>query len=332
MGSYTRHFLKELGYSPSVIQGYYERLERLRRRIHPTLTLSKSSEFYLRSNKGVKIFYQVWTPNDSNFIKRIFICQHGHNVHGDLFYPFADQFVKDSLIIAIDNRGHGRSGPSHGDYDDYRASLTAIEFFVQKYHQFYPSLPVFLMGESLGSALILHYLHKSLLGRKLVKGMILMVAPVKVPMIEPIRKNKLLYGFLLSVLSFLDFLSFHRVIIKWPEDYDNPTYLEEFNDFDIQDMLKITRLSIRNVLNLVKVLVPLQNIVKTIEVPVLILQGTGDKVLDPLGAKMLYNSVKSPQKKVVLFKNANHSLFMDKNSQHMYEIVDEWTKRFISKS
>ncbi len=332
MTTLTRRFLKQLGYGQKAVQEYYERLERLRRKIHPNITLSKSSEFYLSSNKGVKIFYQRWTPNDIKTIKRIFICQHGHNVHGDLFYPFADRFIKDSLIVSIDNRGHGRSGPDHGDYDDFHASLAVIDFFVKKYHELNPVLPIFLMGESLGSALILHYLNKSLLGKRLVKGAIFMVAPIKVSMIEPIRKNKLFYMFLLSIFSFLDFLSFHRVILKWPEDYDNPTYLEEFNDFDIHDILKTTYVSIRNVANLIKALVPLPDIAKTIEVPTLILQGTGDKVLDPFGAKILYNSVKNSEKKVVLFKNANHSLFMDKNSQGIYDIVDEWTKRFVSKS
>lgn len=333
MISLTKRFLQKIGCSENEIKGYFQRLEKLRLRIHPNLEILASEEHYIRAKNGTLVFYQVWSPRSTEKIQRIFVCQHGHNVHGDLFYPFADYFSPNSLIISIDNRGHGRSGPAHGDYDKFGASFKIFDYFIRKYHALYPSTPIFLIGESLGSALIVHFLSKNIPNNMLfLTGAILMVAPMKLSMVERISKVKILYYTLLLLLLFMDFLAQHKTILNWPQDFDNPTYLDEFNDFDKHDILRNKRVSLRNVANLLKALAPLQSIAKYIEKPLLILQGTGDKVLNPFGAKILFDRTKSSVKKLVYFKDANHSLFMDKNSQNIYEIIDDWTRKIILNS
>ena len=134
MSDLSKLFLRKQGYSEQDIDYYYQNLNKLREVIHPNKKLSSSEEHYIRTKDGNLVFYQVWKPDSINKMEKIIICQHGHNVHGDLFYPFADHFSNNSLIISIDNRGHGRSGPRLGDYYDYYKSIEMFEFFILSYN------------------------------------------------------------------------------------------------------------------------------------------------------------------------------------------------------
>jgi len=65
------------------------------------------------------------------------------------------------------------------------------------------------------------------------------------------------------------------------------------------------------------------------QIPILILQGTADSILEPGGAKILYQSLKSNNKELKFFKNADHSLFMDSNSQKIYGIIQVWIEKLL---
>jgi len=324
----TRLFFNRKKVNESIINEYFQRLNTLRGKINPKIELNSSKEHYVKAEDGTMIFYQIWKPSIKNQPEFIFICQHGNNVNSNIFFPFADYF-SDSLILGIDNRGHGRSGPKHGDNNKFELQLKIFDFFIEKYHALYPSVPIFLIGESLGSALILHYLSRDFQGENCLSGVILMVPPLKLSITYKIKKIKGLYKILLFFLSFLDRISNHKVIIKWPQDYDNPTYLDEFNEFDKFDLLKHNKVSFRNIKTLLQILIPLESLLSRINTAMLILQGTGDKILDPIGAKMLFDEIKSMNKKLVYFNDANHSLFMDKNSQEIYKVISTWTRQFI---
>ena len=57
---------------------------------------------------------------------------------------------------------------------------------------------------------------------------------------------------------------------------------------------------------------------------VLILHGDSDKVLSPLGSRILYQRLKSPDKDLVALPGANHTLFWDQPSQAVFSIISNW--------
>ena len=52
-------------------------------------------------------------------------------------------------------------------------------------------------------------------------------------------------------------------------------------------------------------------LLKNIKVPVLIFQGAQDKLVNPDGAKFLYQSISSEDKKLFVVKGAFHNLFVE---------------------
>ncbi|MHA1790639.1 MAG: serine aminopeptidase domain-containing protein [Candidatus Helarchaeota archaeon] len=65
---------------------------------------------------------------------------------------------------------------------------------------------------------------------------------------------------------------------------------------------------------------------KNFKIPILICQETSDTLLDDSGAKLLYNKININDKKIIYYKNANHSLLFDKNSIKIYYDLLKWIK------
>lgn len=327
MNEFTTRFLRSWGVKEERILQYLQSLEELRKKVNHGKESISTVEKYIKTDDGNLIFMHQWKVRKNENIKRIFICQHGHNMHADLFLPLIDYFAEDTMIFAIDNRGHGRSGPVRGNFNNYKQSLAVFDELIETSKKHYPSVPIYLIGESLGSALILHYLSKNNSINKKVKGAILISPPILLSIIKFFRKLPILNKIMQISLKVLAKATQDRVIVKWPQSDENSYYLDEYNDYDRHDLLKRRFLSFRSILTLLDVLLPLHEIGKEIYTPILILQGKCDQILDYRGAKLLYNLIPINRKEIIIFGKSDHSLLMDKHAQSVYSLIDEWTSK-----
>lgn len=304
---------------------YYELLDQLRKRILPQEPYAPDPrEYYLRCSDGTRIFCQEWIPPTT---RAIILCQHGNNVHGDIFYPLVDAlFPKGIAIIAVDNRGHGRSGPFRG-HNDAPAQMDGIYFqILKRCAREHPGVPCFFLGESLGTCIATNFATRYAKSCPNLVSLIFMVSPYR------ITAEKLVRPILPLMIPFV--LFFRGLLgpygyVKLPQDYDNPTYLPEFNAYDIFDCMNSRVNTATNISHLLWLMMSFRPRVAKIQLPILILQGTGDKMVDPQGTRKLYLNVRSHKKKLIFYPKANHSLFMDKNSQAIYGDIQSWVESFI---
>ncbi len=113
------------------------------------------SEFSWQSQDGLQFFGQEWRPEGN--ARAVVVLIHGLGEHSGRYHHVADAFTRRGLgVVALDHRGHGRTGGKrgHGSYD---AILDDIQHLIQEAEKRYPGLPVFLYGHSLGGALVLYY-------------------------------------------------------------------------------------------------------------------------------------------------------------------------------
>ncbi len=307
------------------INRYYELLGQLRTRIHPGgLLVPDPREYFLRCPDGTRIFCQEWVPPKT---RAIIMCQHGNNVHGDIFFPLVDALYPAGIaIIAVDNRGHGRSGPFRG-HNDAPAQMNAIYYHILKRcAQEFPGVRCFFLGESLGTCIATNFAARYANRCPNLVSIIFMVSPFR------LRAEKLVRLILpiltLVVLLFRGILGPHGYI-KLPQDYNNPTYLPEFNAYDRFDRMNSRANTSTNLSHLIWLILSFRPRVSKIQLPILILQGTGDKMVDPQGTRKLYVKVRSRKKKLLFYQDANHSLFMDQHSQEIYEHIRSWVESFV---
>ncbi len=153
-------------------------------------------------------------------------------------------------------------------------------------------------------------------------------------MVPPFRiKAEKLVRLILPLLSpvillFRGILGSHGYI-KLPQDYDNPTYLPEFNAYDIFDRMNSRINTPKNLSHLIWFILSFRSRVAKIQLPILILQGTGDKTLDPVGSRLIFSKVGSRKKKCIFYFGANHSLMMDQNSQAIFADIRAWVEQWV---
>lgn len=321
----SKMILRKYGLNSTQIDKYFLRLNALRKEIHPNTNdlAPPPKEFYITSKDHVPIFIQCWIPKNP---KGLFLCQHGNNVHGDLFTPLADEvFIKNWAVISIDNRGHGRSGPIRGYFDKPEQMLPIYNVIIKSWKKKYPETPIHFIGESLGCTLVAMYAQSVWCELAPINSIIFMVPPFKIKGTEYlIRMGNLIKYILYFPIKFFEYLSYRRPFLKLNGFKHVNSYLESFDAYDREDPLINQILSFANIRSLGLLIINFRKYVKKIKISTLILQGTNDDLLDPSGAVKLYDVLESKKKKLIFYKGANHSLFMDKNSQRIYTDIMNW--------
>jgi acylglycerol lipase len=312
--------LEDKGIPSSQIEEYYHWLEKLRKKIHPSINLAPNpNEFFLKADDGAKIFVQEFLPEK---VQAILICQHGNGIQSDLFYPLADFLVSKEIgLIAVDNRGHGRSEPKSDKFDKPGEMMAIYEKLILKNKKH----PIFLLGESLGCTMLARFFQSQSAVLKYVRAIIFQVPPLKLPYhhifkkIKPLLKPILILGQSLT-------MGFPFLIAK--PGFDK-TYFTEFHRIDRVDPIRASKISIRHLYTAANLIFRFPSRLKFIDVPILILEGTGDNVVDPSGAIELFKNLKQVPRKLIMYKNANHSLYNDINSQRVYEDIYRWITRWL---
>lgn len=107
---------------------------------------------------GVRIVYDVWTPESPDGVIGVVVLAHGYAEHARRYDHVAARFGEAGLVTyTIDHRGHGRSGGK-------RVYLRAITEYTADFHTLvgiakseHPGLEVVVLGHSMGGGIVFTY-------------------------------------------------------------------------------------------------------------------------------------------------------------------------------
>ena len=105
---------------------------------------------------GVPIYHQSWLPEPP--AHSVLLIVHGYGEHSGRYGNVIDYFVpRGFAVCALDHRGHGRSGGERvyvERFEDYVDDLRTFFGIVRAQE---PSLPIYLLGHSMGSFIAIAY-------------------------------------------------------------------------------------------------------------------------------------------------------------------------------
>jgi alpha-beta hydrolase superfamily lysophospholipase len=109
----------------------------------------------LTAKDGNSIHIHSWIPPQYQAA----ICLvHGFGEHGGRYAHVADFFNKNGYaLVAMDNRGHGKSGGKQGHAPSFDSYLDDIDTFLTAAKQEFGNKPLFLYGHSMGGNLVLNF-------------------------------------------------------------------------------------------------------------------------------------------------------------------------------
>jgi alpha-beta hydrolase superfamily lysophospholipase len=131
---------------------------------------------------GLTLFAQGWLPHGEP--RAVACLVHGLGEHSGRFGHVAAHLCRAGYaLMALDLRGHGRSGGPRGHSPGYDAILNDIGLLLAEAARRFPGRPLVLYGHSLGGALVLNYA----LRRKPEIAGVIASSPGLRPAVQPAR-------------------------------------------------------------------------------------------------------------------------------------------------
>jgi acylglycerol lipase len=273
-------------------------------------------ESFFKDSGNRQIFYQSWLPETDP--GAVLLVVHGFAEHSGRYMNLVNRFVpKGYAVYAFDHQGHGRSEGIRAyvkRFEEYTDMLVQFREIVQEKQK---DKPLFLIGHSMGGLIgALHLIsHQDGLSGAILSG-----PGVKAP--DNISAVTIFAGKMIS--SIMPRMG----MIKLEEDAvsRDAGVVEAYKDDPLVYHGKITA---RLGAEMLKAMGRVQAEANKITLPILILQGTDDHLVDPSGAQMLYEKVSSVDKKVIFYEGFYHEVFNEPEHERVLNDVEKWLESHI---
>jgi acylglycerol lipase len=277
----------------------------------------KHQEGVFRGVRGAGLYYQGWLPEGE--VRAVLLIVHGLAEHSGRYMNVVNRFVPlGYAVYGIDHVGHGRSEGRRlfvERFTDYTEPLKTYFDMVQCWQ---PDKPVFLVGHSMGGLIgALHLLAH----QKGLAGAILSGPAIKAP--GNIPAAIIFIGRVLSVLV-------PRVGLVPPVGAEgvcrDPAVVKAY----LADPLVYRgKLTARLGAELIGAMERVRAEANRITLPILILQGGADLLVDPSGAQVLYEKITSSDKKLVVYEGFFHEVFNEPQHDRVLSDVEQWLESHL---
>lgn len=226
------------------------------------------------------------------------ICFHGFTATTTEVRPVAEYLAGQGFAVAAPLLpGHGTTPEDLNTktFHDWMQTAEHMLEIVNKNHK-----RVFVLGESMGAliALLLLAEHPNLCG-----GMILAPAIC----IPKLWQSKLVWPFI-------------KLMPKGGDGDDSMPW-KGYNILPVRaaaslyDFQQVVRKSLPHV-----------------EQPVIVFQGKQDRRIDPLGAELIVENVRSAETELVILENSGHVILLDKEASIVYELCRDFIHRYLKEN
>ncbi|MEA2008211.1 MAG: alpha/beta hydrolase [Chloroflexota bacterium] len=277
----------------------------------------KHEESFLKSVRGTKIYSQGWLPECE--VKAVLLVVHGLAEHSGRYANLVNHFVPlGYAVYGLDHIGHGKSEGLRVHVEQFEDFTDTLKIYYDMIRVWHPDAPIILVGHSMGALIGAFYL---LDHQDEFAGAVLSGASVKIP--EDVSQAIIFVGKVLSILAP------KMGLIQLEAEYvsrDPEVVAAYVND----PLVTIGKYTARLAAELLKAIERVAAQAGTIRLPLLLLQGSEDKLADPTGAQMLYDTVSSEVKTLKLYDGLYHEVYNEPEREQVFQDMEEWLERQLN--
>ena len=264
---------------------------------------------------AVQLPLKTWHPPQAK-IKSVIIAVHGFNDYSNFFQQPGDYLSHRQIMsYAYDQRGFGAS-PKRGLWAGIDTYTNDLICFTQQIKNKHPELPIYLLGESMGGAIVISTVT---LSKKLpVEGIILVAPAVWGRQAMPWYQNALLWT-LSHTMPWLTITGENMEI----QASDNIDMLRELG----KDPLIIKETRVESIYGLVNLMDHASSNSHLISTNTFFLYGEKDEVIPKEPIIQFLQTMKKNKKinhTVSLYKNGFHMLLRDLKASILWDDIDAW--------
>lgn len=269
------------------------------------------SEGTFSGYKGLQIYHQSWVPDTEPHA--LILLVHGLGEHSSRYGNVVDRLVpKGYAIYALDHIGHGRSEGARKYADSFSVFTDTLTEYLTKIKVWHPDLPVYLLGHSLGGLIGATYLleHQDEFSGAILSAPALMVYDKVTPLMW-------MAGKVLSVV----WPKAGLLALKGEAASRSPEVLEANS---IDPLVVKTKTTARLSVEIYNAMLHVQAKSAMITLPMLILQGTADVIVNPEGAETFFENISSRQKTLKMYDGLFHEVFNEPERELVLDDLEAW--------
>ncbi|MDD2724706.1 MAG: lysophospholipase [Methylovulum sp.] len=271
----------------------------------------KHIEGYFTGIRDASIYYQAWLPEGG--ITAVLIIVHGLGEHCGRYLNVVQHFVPlGYAVYGFDHIGHGKSEGQRevvDRFEDYTDTLSIYHHLVRDWQ---PDKPFFLIGHSMGGLIAGHYL---LAHQDHFNGAVISSPCIKVS--DNIPRRIILIGKILSVLS-------PRLGLMALDTSTLSRDPEVVSACARDPLVFHGKTPARLAAELLKAMQYVSAEFGKITLPLIILQGSEDKIVDPDGARTFYEQAGSKDKALKIYMGLYHEVFNEPERAQVLNDVETW--------
>eukprot|EP01132_Coremiostelium_polycephalum_P006794 gene6794-8430_t len=283
---------------------------------------------YFVNSRGFKLVTQEWIPK--NPIGSVIIL-HGYGDHTQTFFAEdAKKFAEWGMaVFAFDQQGHGLSEGTPAYIRDFEDLMDDSILFIDNIIPRFPNLKRFIYCISMGGAVALLV---SLKRPEIFNGGLILLSPL-ITLDDSMMPNPLV----VNILTWISILFPELAIVPGEnilhKSIKDPQKRFEYSEHPLTYKGK-TRLGTG--LAVMKVTDFLKTRLTQVQVPLLILHGSLDRVSSPVSSQNLYEAASSLDKTIKIYEGMWHSLTCEPEAEIVYNDIQQWienrlhTNTFIS--
>ena len=276
----------------------------------------KHHEGYFKSIRDTNIYYQYWLPEGEP--KAILLVAHGIAEHSGRYMNVVSHFVPAGYAVyGIDHIGHGKSDGKRVCVERFQDYTKTLRKYFSMIRGWQPEKPIFLVGHSMGGLISSAYLLEH---QDELTGAVLSGPGIKVP--DTISNAVIFAGKILSVV-----MPKAGIIQLDAEGIcRDPAVVDAY----VNDPLVYTgKITARLSAEMLRTIQHVTGSAIKIRLPIMIVQGGSDKLVDPSGAQLLYDSVSSEDKTIKIYDGLYHEVFNEPEHGQVLDDVKVWLESHL---
>jgi acylglycerol lipase len=273
----------------------------------------------LTGPRGSRIYTQAWLPDSATAAKAVLLIVHGLGEHSGRYGNVVNYFLpRGYALYALDHYGHGRSEGQREYVERFSDYTGTLKIYFDQVRAAQPGRPIFLVGHSLGGLISAVYLLDHQAG---LAGAVLSGPAVKAPNLSPIV---LAVGRLMSrVLPRVGVLGLEASGVS-----RDPAVVKAYVEDPLVFSGKTTARLGAETLDAMR---RVQAGAGGITLPLLIVQGGADKLVDPAGAEQLYETAGSTDKTIKIYPELYHEVYNEPEHEQVLRDVELWIEAHLTK-
>jgi len=281
-------------------------------------SLSKSrrsmehKEGTFKGKEGLDLYWQAWLPPQTP--RATLLVMHGLAEHSGRYGNPVEYFVpKGYAAYSFDLRGHGRSSGVRCYVDHFSDYVDDLRIFHGMVHGWNPRARIFLLGHSMGATIAVAY---AAVYQNELSGLILSGAVLKPG--ASVTRLQVVMAKALSALA-------PKVGVAPLDSSGISRDLAVVKAYDNDPLVYRGKVTARLGAEFIKVMqkeIPAK--MPRIEIPLLVMYGSEDRLANPEGSVLVYNLAKSKDRTLKCYDGFYHEIFNDPERARVFADMEAW--------